>query len=273
MRYVGAHLSIADGLEKLQEKMDALESNACGLFLRNQRRFVSKPLDPAVVSRFHAAVQHPERLLPHGSYLINLANPAALERSYAGFLEDLRRCKALGIPLYNFHPGADVATLGTQALALIAQQINRAHAEVADVTILLENMAGQGRCIGSRFEELRDIIALVNDKSRIGVTLDTCHLFGAGYDIRTTEEFAKTMDAFDKIVGAQYLRAMHLNDSKCPLGSRRDRHASLGKGLIGLEAFKYVMSSPRFDNMPLILETPDESLYKEEIALLFSYSK
>ncbi|KAI4291331.1 hypothetical protein PAPHI01_0605 [Pancytospora philotis] len=270
MKLLGAHLSIAKGLGKLQMQMEGLKCEACALFLKSQRRLATKPLEESAVQDFKDKVRHPERLLPHGSYLVNLANPEIVERSYANLIDDMQRCKALGIRYYNIHPGSDVKQRGDEALAAIAAQINRAHAEVADVVVLLENMAGQGNVCGKTFEELAFMIARVDDKSRIGVTLDTCHMFAAGYDIRTAEAFEATMQQFDRTVGLGYLKAMHLNDSKFPLGARKDRHEQIGKGHIGLEAFRYIMNSSHFEDIPMVLETPDGDKYAEEIALLKS---
>lgn len=270
---IGAHVSISKGIHNIQLRMDEIGANTCGLFLKNQRQFSSKPLTKAAISQFRNVVKSPELLVPHGSYLINLANPSTIEKSYGCLIDDLQRCQALGIVYYNLHPGADTEKLGDKALKLIAEQINKAHKEVSGVTILLENMAGQGTTCGRTFEELAAIISQVEDKSRIGITLDTCHLFGGGYDIRTEDKFESVMKEFGRVVGLSYLKAMHLNDSKHALNSRKDRHESIGCGLIGLEAFRYIMNSKHFIGLPMILETPDGGRYKEEIDLLYSLIK
>lgn len=270
MKWLGAHLSIAKGLDTLQRQMELIGGDTCALFLKSSRSFASKPLTEEAAAAFRKAVRHPERLLPHGSYLINLASDEAGDKHYACLVDDMRRCHALGIRYYNIHPGSDVQKRGRGALALIAAQLDRAMREVPGVVVLLENMAGQGTVCCASFEELGCIIEHVEDKARIGVTLDTCHLFAAGYDIRTAEGFERTMEAFDRAVGIGYLKAMHLNDSKCPLGSRKDRHEQLGKGLIGTEAFRYIMNSSYFEDMPLVLETPSPDEYKRELQLLRS---
>ncbi|KAI5172808.1 deoxyribonuclease IV [Pancytospora epiphaga] len=273
MKWLGAHLSISKGLDTLQKQMDILESDTCALFLKSSRSFAAKPLTKEAITAFKKAVKHPERLLPHGSYIINLANDTVGDKHYDCLVDDLRRCHSLGILYYNLHPGADVNQTGERALSIIAKRLNQALKDVPGVIILLENMAGQGTVCCRTFREIACIIDQIEDKSRIGVTLDTCHLFGAGYDIRTGENFENIMQEFDKVVGMKYLKAMHLNDSKCPLNSRKDRHEQLGKGLIGLEAFRYIMNSRYFEEMPLILETPDPNEYKNEIQLLRSFVK
>lgn len=270
MKILGAHVSISKGIHTIQKEMEALNADTCALFLKNQRTFKFKPMENQAIENFKNCVKDPSVLVPHGSYLINLANPETIEKSYNCFLDDLKRCDQLGILYYNLHPGSDTKNLGPGALKLISENINKAIKEVPNVVVLLENMAGQGNVCGRTFEELRDIIDRVDDKTRVGVTLDTCHLFGGGYDIRTAEKFDKVMNKFKEIVGLEYLKAMHLNDSKAELNSRKDRHEQIGKGKIGVEAFKYLMNSDYFENIPMILETPDESKYKEEISFLKS---
>lgn len=268
---LGAHLSISKGIHTLQHKMNVLQIPTCALFLKSQRTFNFKKINGVDVKKFKEHVRRPDLLLPHSSYLVNLANPEIGQGKGLEVLQDdLERCNLLGIKLYNIHPGSDVKKLGRKALSLISHRLNEIFAAVPGVTVLVENMAGQGKVVGSTFGELKEIIEGVVDKSRIGVCLDTCHLFGAGYDVRTAESFGSVMREFDRTVGLEYLRAMHLNDSKAALGSRKDRHESIGKGQIGLGAFRFVMTSKMFENMPLVLETPDPALYGEEIRLLES---
>lgn len=250
-----------------------LGADACAMFIKNQRRFEAPPLDPEDVKRFKAVVKRPELMVVHGSYLINLANPDAVDKAYACFVDEVQRCHAYGLTHYNIHPGSDVKGVGGEALRLIATHLNRAIAEVPDVVILLEIMPGQGRTCGRTFEELARIIGYVEDKARVGVTLDTAHMFGGGYDIRTAEGFEAVMREFDRVVGRGYLKAVHLNDSICELDSRKDRHESLGRGKIGLEAFRYIMNSDYFEDIPMVLETRDPEKYKEEIELLRSMQK
>jgi AP endonuclease-1 len=212
-------------------------------------------------------------VLPHGSYFINLANPDSEkeEKAYGGFLDDLQRCEQLGIGLYNFHPGSSLDGDHGDAIKKLAKNINRAIQETSKVKIVIENMAGHGNLIGSNLQDLRDVIDLIEDKSRVGVCIDTCHTFAAGYDIRTAEKFDEFFDQFDEIVGKEYLSAIHLNDSKAPLGANRDLHQRLGYGFLGLEVFRAIANSPRVQDIPIVLETPvgkDESIWGEEIKLL-----
>lgn len=271
-KYVGAHLSIQGGIHLIFAKIKELRARAAALFLKPQRTFTTKPYLPEAIERFKMENTH-EKLLPHGSYLINLAQPDKEKsvRSYNLFLDELVRCEQLGISMCNIHPGSNVGKLPiSDACELISENINKAHKETKTVIVVIENMAGQGNTVGSNFKEIKMIIDGVENKSRVGVCLDTCHLFGAGYNIKTKEGFKKVMDEFDQVIGLEYLKGVHLNDSKEPLGSKRDRHESIGKGLIGLEAFSYIMNSPLFNNIPMILETPDPTKYKEEIELLYS---
>ena len=189
---------------------------------------------------------------------MNLAHTdeARTAQAYDAFLDDLKRCERLGIKLYNFHPGNANNSDRPSAIAHLAKNINRAHKETSTVVTLLENMAAGGNVLGSTFEDLRDIIALVDNKKRVGVCFDTCHAFAAGYDLRTPQAFKASMDLFDETVGFKYLRAMHLNDSKAPFASHRDLHANIGTGFLGLRAFHNIVNEPRFAGIPLVLETP-----------------
>lgn len=239
--------------------------NSFALFLKSQRKWASPPLAPEVRDQFHVFCKEHHfdagsHVLPHGSYLVNLAQADVekAEQAYTCFLDDLQRCEALGIRLYNFHPGNTGPHPRPVAIGRIAAALNKAHKATSTVVTLLENMAGSGNVIGSTFEDLRDIIALIDDKSRIGVCIDTCHSFAAGYDLRSPEAFEKTMNDFDGIVGIQYLKALHLNDSKTPLTSHRDLHANIGTGFLGLRAFHNVMNFAPFQNLPMVLETPIE---------------
>lgn len=269
-KLIGAHLSIAKGIHTIQEQMESIGSNTCAIFLKSQRRYASAPIRSDAVDLFRRHVVCPDVVLPHASYLINFGNPDLCEKSMGCLLDDMERCNLLGIRMYNMHPGSYKQQDRASCLRAISSCINTALSRVPNVTILLENMAGQGTVVGSTFEELRAIIDGVDSQERIGVCLDTCHLFGAGFDIRTHEGFGDVMRSFDKVVGLKHLKAMHINDSKEPLGSRRDRHECIGSGLIGLDAFRFIMNNAMFDNIPLILETPDPKRYKEEIELLKS---
>ena len=277
MKYVGAHVSAAGGVENAPLNAQAIGAKAFALFTKNQRQWQAKPLSEESIDAFKTNLEkvgiQPEQVLPHDSYLINLGHPTSegIDKSRAAFIDELQRCAQLGLPLLNFHPGAFLNKISEETcLVRIADSINIALEQTSGVTAVIENTAGQGTTLGHRFEHLAHIIDRVEDKSRIGVCLDTCHTFTAGYDMRTAETCEQTFAEFESIVGFRYLRGMHLNDSKPELGSRVDRHESLGKGKLGLEVFRYLMSDPRFDEIPLILETIDSELWPNEIQMLYA---
>lgn len=277
MKYVGAHVSAAGGVDKAPGNALAIGARGFALFTRNQRQWQAKPLSEAEVAAFRTncreAGYSPAQILAHDSYLINLGHPEkeTLEKSRAAFVAEMRRCASLGITLLNFHPGSHLRiTPEQECLDRIAESIDIALAQTEGVTAVIENTAGQGSNLGFRFEQIARIIEKVSAKNRVGVCLDTAHTFAAGYDLRTPDAFAATLAEFDRTVGFYRLRGVHLNDSKTELGSRVDRHASIGKGKIGLETFRLIMNDPRFEGIPLILETPENELWSEEIALLYS---
>jgi len=277
MKYIGAHVSAAGGVENAPINAHDIGAKAFALFTRNQRQWVSAPLTEQNISLFKEYCEKydfpAKYILPHDSYLINLGNPeqTALDKSRNAFFDEMKRCEILGLDLLNFHPGSTLKKISDEAcMKLIAESINMALERTAGVTAVIENTAGQGSNLGFEFEQLAFMIDLVEDKSRVGVCIDTCHTFAAGYDLSTDQGFDETFKQFDEVVGFKYLKGLHLNDAKKPLGSRVDRHESIGKGTLGLLPFKRIMHDPRFDNMPLILETPDETLWAEEIKLLYS---
>jgi len=274
-KFIGAHVSAQGGVENAPKNAAAIGANAFALFTKNQRRWQAKPLDEATISAFKAACEQygflPEQILPHDSYLINLGNPnpEPLQKSRDAFIDEMLRVEALGLSMLNFHPGAHLKKLSeADCLARIAESINLAHQATQHAVAVIENTAGQGSNLGHSFEQLAAIIEQVEDKQRIGVCLDTCHAFVAGYDLRTEQACEQTFAEFEQLVGFDYLRGMHINDSKIPLGGRVDRHHSLGQGEIGLQAFRYIMADSRFDGIPLILETIDDSLWPQEIQWL-----
>jgi len=280
MKRIGAHVSAGGGVENAPLNAAAIGAGAFALFTRNQRQWIAKPLTGESIDAFRQnCADHgfgPGSILPHDSYLINLAHPEAdkLEKSRAAFLDEMQRCEQLGIDRLNFHPGSHLKQRSeSECLSTIAESINIALDQTKGVTAVIENTAGQGSNLGFRFEHLAEIIDQVEDQSRVGVCIDTCHSFAAGYDLQTAESCAAVFTEFDQIVGFSYLRGMHLNDSKKGLGSRVDRHHSLGQGVLGLEVFKYIMKDPRFDDMPLILETIDDTIWADEIKLLRSYER
>ena len=278
MKYIGAHVSASGGVESAPVNAHKIGANAFALFTKNQRQWVSKPLTEESIRLFKENCAkydfQPEYILPHDSYLINLGHPEpeGLEKSRAAFLDEMQRCEQLGLKLLNFHPGSHLNKISVEdCLSLIAESINITLEKTKEVTAVIENTAGQGSNLGNEFWHLKYIIDRVEDKTRVGVCLDTCHTFTAGYDL--LEDFEKVFNEFEEVVGVQYLRAMHLNDSKKALGSRVDRHDSIGKGFIGFPFFEKLMRDPRFDNMPLILETIDETLWPQEIAWLREQSE
>ena len=275
MKYIGAHVSASGGVEFAPVNAHEIGANAFALFTKNQRQWVSKPLTEENIRLFKENCTkynfQTDYILPHDSYLINLGHPEeeGLEKSRAAFLDEMQRCEQLGLKLLNFHPGSHLNKISIEdCLALIAESINLTLEKTKGVTAVIENTAGQGSNLGSEFWQLRYIIDRVNDKSRVGICLDTCHTYTAGYDI--VNDYDKVFDEFEKEVGFEYLRGMHLNDSKKELGSHVDRHDNIGQGLIGSAFFERLMKDPRFNNMPIILETPDESKWAEEIAWLRS---
>ena len=278
MKYVGAHVSASGGVENAPVNAHEIGAKAFALFTKNQRQWIAKPLTDKSIGLFKENCEKygykPQHILPHDSYLINLGHPeaAALEKSRNAFLDEMQRCEQLGLDRLNFHPGSHLKKVTEeQCLQTIAESINRALDKTRGVTAVIENTAGQGSNLGYKFEHLAYIIDLVEDKSRVGVCIDTCHTYTAGYDIKTEEGYENTFRMFDEIVGFKYLKGMHLNDSKKELGSRVDRHDNIGKGFLGEAVFKRIMNDPRFEDIPLILETPDDSLWAQEIALLYSF--
>ncbi|WP_417582039.1 deoxyribonuclease IV [Nitrincola sp.] len=277
--WIGAHVSASGGVENAPENAQAIGANAFALFTKNQRRWDAKPLTETSISAFkQRCAQYgfsPEQVLPHDSYLINLGHPdaEALAKSRAAFVDEIQRCKQLGLVWLNFHPGSHLREISeSECLTRIAESINQALDQTEGVTAVLEATAGQGSNLGNRFEHLAEIIEQVTDKTRIGVCIDTCHIFAAGYDLRTPEACEQTFAEFERLVGFSYLKAMHLNDSKGGLGSRIDRHHSLGQGEIGWPVFEYLLQDPRFQRMPLILETIEPAIWPEEIQQLRNFS-
>jgi len=291
-KFVGAHVSASGGVDNAPLNAMNIGAKAFAVFTKNQRQWVAKPLETKTIDAFHKNLELsgilPQHILPHDSYLINLGHPEVekLEKSRDAFIDELERCRILGLDRLNFHPGSHLVKVPKKdpayhdkvmqaelhCLDVIAESMNRAIDATKDsnVKLVIENTAGQGSNLGYKFEHLGHIIDRVEDKSRVGICLDTCHTFTGGYDLRTREAYDETMDAFGRIVGFEYLMGMHINDSKPPLGSRVDRHHSLGQGEIGWDAFKFIMNDARMDDIPLVLETIDESIWKEEIQALYA---
>ena len=280
MKYIGPHVSATGGVENAPLNAASVGATAFALFTKNQRQWVSPPLTAKSIEAFKANCEQvgitADHILPHDSYLINLGQPEAeaLEKSRRAFLDEMQRCEQLGLTMLNFHPGSHLKQITLeQCLDRIAESINIALDKTAGVTAVIENTAGQGTNVGFSFHHIAAIIDKVEDKSRVGVCIDTCHTYSAGYDLKTEEGYAQTFREFDEVIGAHYLRAIHLNDTKKEFASRVDRHDSIGKGLLGIDFFKRFMKDPRFDDIPIILETPDETLWTSEIIMLQGFTK
>ncbi|PKH24348.1 deoxyribonuclease IV [Enterobacterales bacterium CwR94] len=280
MKYIGAHVSASGGVDQAVIRAHELEATAFALFTKNQRQWRAAPLTQEIISAFRTACEKygytSAQILPHDSYLINLGHPVeeALLKSREAFIDEMSRCEQLGLSLLNFHPGSHLQQIDEEAcLDRIAESVNIALDKTRGVTAVIENTAGQGSNLGFRFEHLARIIAGVEDKSRVGVCIDTCHAFAGGYDLRTEEACVQTFAEFERIVGFEYLRGMHLNDAKSEFGSRVDRHHSLGEGNIGKTVFSWLMKDSRFDGIPMILETINPDIWKDEIAWLKAQQK
>ena len=277
MKYIGAHVSASGGVENAPLNANAIGAKAFALFTRNQRQWKSSPVTKKSISLFKERCEEfgyeAKHILPHDSYLINLGHPDpdGLQKSRDAFLDEMQRCEQLGLDRLNFHPGSHLNELPVDdCLARIAESINRTLDQTAGVCAVIENTAGQGTNLGYTFEQIAAIIDRVEDKARVGVCIDTAHTLAAGYDIKTEQGFTETFRHFDEVIGFSYLRGMHINDSKKDLATRVDRHDSIGKGVMGMTTFKMLMADPRFDDIPLILETPDESIWAEEIGYLYT---
>lgn len=275
MKKIGAHVSASGGVSNAPLNAAKIGADAFAFFTKNQRQWSSKPLELKEIDNFHKACEAHQidinNILPHDSYLINLGHPERekLRKSRNAFVEEMSRCEQLNLTKLNFHPGSHLKQVDQGVcLNLISESINIALDKTESVTAVIENTAGQGSNMGYRFEHLATIIDGVEDKTRVGVCIDTCHAFAGGYDLSTYESTRNVFNEFDKIIGFKWLKGMHLNDSKKKLGSRVDRHQSIGKGEIGMEAFRFILQDPRFNNIPLILETIDSSIWEQEIIML-----
>lgn len=277
MKYIGAHVSVNGGISRAPIAANEIGAKAFAIFTGSSSRWVSKEISDEEADLFKENCRlygySPEVILPHDNFLINLGSPDSkkLHLSKKSFLDEMRRCEKLELKYLNFHPGSHVNEMSEEeCLDRIAESLNYIFEKTSNVVAVLENTAGQGSNLGYKFEHLAHIISKVEDKSRMGVCIDTCHAYSAGYDLRTTEGYEKTWRDFDEIIGAHYLKGIHLNDDKRELGSHIDRHAPLGEGTLGEEFFTRFMNDPRFDDMPIILETPDEARWAEEIKWLYS---
>ena len=280
MYFIGPHVSIGGGVANAPLNAKGLGATGFGMFVKNQRQWTAAPYADLDISSFKTRMKtdgySAATVMPHAGYLINLANPntEAQAKSISSLLDEMRRCQSLGLDKLNLHPGSHLRLISTQeACERVARSINEVLKVTTGVTVVIENTAGSGGNLGSVFTEIRSIIDGVEEKARVGVCLDTMHTFAAGYDIRTRDGFLRTMEQFSSTVGMHYLRGMHLNDSKVGLNSHVDRHESLGAGLLGLEVFKCIMRDARFEGIPLVLETPNEEIWKQEIQQLMEMVK
>ncbi len=276
MKFIGAHVSASGGVENAPLNAAAIGAKAFALFTKNQRQWSAAPLTASSISAFKENCAKlgfaPEHILPHDSYLINLGQPDEEKRqkSLNSFVDEMERCNTLGLVKLNFHPGSHLKLISVdECLQLIAASVREAIQRVPNVIAVIENTAGQGSNVGFEFEHLARIIELVDNPKRVGVCIDTCHAFAAGYDWTSDETYAKVWEDFDRIIGFEYLQGMHLNDSKSKLNGRLDRHDSIGKGFLGDDVFKRLMQDERLDNIPLILETIDDTIWAEEITKLY----
>lgn len=280
MKYIGAHVSASGGVENAPVNAYEIGATAFALFTKNQRQWVAKPLTEESINAFKENCEKlgykPHQILPHDSYLINLGHPEkeALQKSRDAFLDEIQRCEQLGLDRLNFHPGSHLNKISEdECISIISDSINWTLDQTSGVIAVIENTAGQGSNLGFTFQQIKKMIEQVNDKSRVGVCIDTCHAYSAGYDIKTKEGFEKVFKEFETVIGFEYLKGMHLNDSKKEHGSHVDRHDSLGTGTLGLDPFEFIMKDSRFDGIPLILETPNDELWKKEIELLYKMQK
>jgi deoxyribonuclease-4 len=276
MKYIGAHVSTSGGVENAPINANDIGAKAFGLFTKNQRQWMSAPLTKTSINSFKKNCEKygylPWQIIPHDSYLINPGHPEkeGLQRSRNAFLDEMQRCEQLGLDRLNFHPGSSLGKITQEeCLKIVAESINIVLDKTSGVTAVIENTAGQGSNVGYIFEQIRFIIDLVEDKSRTGVCFDTCHAYTSGYDIKSEDGYRQTFLQFENIIGFKYLKGLHLNDSKKAMGSRVDRHDQIGEGLLGEEVFRRIMNDKRFDDIPMILETPDESRWKKEILMLY----
>lgn len=275
MRFIGAHVSASGGVENAPLNAKKIGANAFALFVKNQRQWNAKPLTSESINGFwqncKSANIKPEHILPHNSYLINLGHydDEKRQQSINAFIDEIQRVNELGLKMINFHPGSHLNALSeSECLDLIVKSLDEILDKTQNVKLVIENTAGQGSNLGYKFEHLAYIIENVSDENRIGVCIDTCHAFAAGYDLRSKQAYKNSMQEFDAVVGYEYLCGMHLNDTKHELGSKKDRHESIGKGYLGIDTFKNIINDDKIGQIPLILETIDDSIWDKEIEIL-----
>ena len=277
MKMIGAHVSASGGVFNAPINASKIGAKSFALFVKNQRQWTAKPLDETIIAKFKEELERseilPKHVLPHDSYLINLGHPdpEKREKSFNAFIDEIERCKLLGLDRLNFHPGSHLKEISEDnCLELISASMNEALRQTEGIKLVIENTAGQGSNMGYKMEHLGYLIDNSIDKARTGVCIDTCHLFVSGYDFRSAKTYNETWDKFANIIGFEHLMGMHLNDSKPDLGSKKDRHHSIGEGKLGLEPFKLIMNDDRIDDIPMVLETIDDTIWTQEIELLYS---
>lgn len=277
---VGAHISISGGVSKAVQRALDIGATTFQMFTANQKQWHGKPIDEDELNNWNSELKASglKQLMSHDSYLINLGSPKPelLAKSRTAFREEIKRCQLLGLSYMNFHPGTATEGSVEQCLDTIVESLlaERKHINGGCTRLLIETTAGQGNTVGWQFEEIGYLIEQTKDTLPIGVCIDTCHIFAAGYDIRTKTGWNAVLKEFDEKIGLKHLYAFHLNDSLKPFASRRDRHANLGDGEIGIECFEFLMTDKRTKHLPKYLETPNgETRWKDEIALLKGMAK
>ena len=278
--FIGGHVSTAGGVDKAIENAKLINAKAISFFVKNQRQWNAKPLEEKIIDSFKTKLKEskiePDKVLPHAGYLINLGapDPEKREKSLKSFIEEMERCSLLGLNSINIHPGSHLREISEdESLDNVISCIETALTEIPNLNIILETTAGQGSNLGYKFEHFGYIISKLSNKSRIGVCLDTCHTFSAGYNLKDSSGYDLTIKEFEKHIGFKYLKGVHLNDSKFDCGKRKDRHEQIGKGFLGMDFFERFINDSHFYNIPIILETPDSSQWKAEIEMLYNMVK
>lgn len=279
MKYIGAHVSISGGVSNAPLNAKKIGAVGFGMFVKNQRQWIAKDYEQEEIDRFKKNMTEngfiPENVLPHAGYLINIASPdeESREKSINALIDEVKRCNQLGLKYLNFHPGSYLTSNEEEGIKNVVISLNRVIEETENIILVIENTAGQGSNLGNRFEQISEMIKGIINKERIGVCIDTCHSFAAGYDLSGKNGYESVWSEFEKIIGIRYLKGIHLNDSKTPFASRKDRHESLGKGYIGNEFLELLVNDKRLENIPIVLETPNELVWSEEIKMLYNLIK
>lgn len=280
MKWIGAHVSASGGVRNAPENANRIGATAFALFVKNQKQWFVSDLNEEEIDAFKENCKKysykADQILPHAGYLINPANPDPEKRkkSLDSLVQEMERCRLLGLNRLNLHPGSHLGLVSeAEAVELVAKTMDLALEKVDGITLVLENTAGQGNGIGSDFGTIGSILSQMKFSDRAGFCLDTCHAYSAGYDLVSEEGYKKTLTEIEKKIGIKRLKGVHLNDSKTPFESKKDRHESLGKGSLGWDPFKRIMQDKRFNKVPMVLETVDETIWPDEIAELKKFDK